>query len=254
MPRHNARREMTVYLIARTGVLKRHFGYLELWAKALSGKSDHVEIAFIRDRVLYACYVTKWSVVAVFCRRDLSGLLENGVLAWYRLDGISHERELRLEERCRDLVASGDYYFSAIKMMYSAMPFRDPAVAKLMEGTAQPVVVRTVSSAKEGAAAAAGASSGSAHLRKANASAWDTSHKRSTYCAALCAEILGFPDPEQYTASDIVILCQEKLRAQLVDKPVFDTGVPAPVRDQANIVRASEAVDWLVWDGAGGLV
>ncbi len=236
---HTLPKKMPVYLIARSGKLKRAFGFMEMWARALKGESDHIEVAFVRNRVLYSCYITKWSIVAKFELRSLDGLQEDGVLAWYLLQGISPERELELEVKCRDLVADGKYYFSASKMMHCAMPFRCEKTARMMEGTAQPVVVRTTAtkggSGKGGEASAGGVSGG------APAAA------RSTYCGALCAEILGFPDPEQYTASDIVILCQERLGAKLVERPVFDSSsVVRPVRDHANIVRASEQIAWLV--------
>ncbi len=227
---------MPVYLIARTGVLSRQFNFWEMWARAYKGESDHIEVAFVRNRVLYSCYITKWSIVAKFELRELDGLQENGILAWYLLEAITPVQELELEVRCRDLVANGTYYFSGSKMMHSAMPFRCEKVARMLEGTAQPVVVRTKKSGE--------AASSKSNLEKANKSAWQK-HERSTFCGSLCAEILGFPDPDQYTASDVVILCQEQLGAKLVERPVFDTGVARPIRDQANIVRASEPLAWL---------
>jgi len=73
-----------------------------------------------------------------------------------------------------------------------------------------------------------------------------------TYCAALCAEVLGLPDPDKCTASDVVELCRRNLGARDVAQPILYSEIRT--KDDADIVRTARVVVHSNCDDAYNLV
>lgn len=220
--------KMPVYLIAWSATITRSLSFAELWIRAIKGEVDHVEVAFVRNRVLYSCYITRYSITAKFEEHNLKEFTDNGTITWYQLDVSSLGGEMELEARCTRLVGSDDYFFSQTKLIRSALPFRSAYIERLLAKLVEPQGDRSAQFTPEQRI----------HAQRAEKSAV-MDHRRSTYCAALCSDILGFPDHETRTASDVVILCVQRLNAVIVDQPVPNVR-HQPVRDDANIIRSSE--------------
>lgn len=226
---------MPVYVVAAILHRTRPEGFLELWTRAIKGPYDHVEIAFINGRDVFACYITRKSMVAQFVRRSYYDMLQMANVFWFRLPNISREAELELEHKCRRIVGKGDLYQSSTMQVMSAFPIRNEQLVRswmpIIEPPPPPDPDETEEERKWD--------------EETRRSAWSV-HPRMTFCGALSAEILGFEDPAHCTASDVVVLAQRHLNAKLEKKPVQD--MDPRIQDDANIVRSSMQPDASFWN------
>jgi hypothetical protein len=71
-----------------------------------------------------------------------------------------------------------------------------------------------------------------------------------TYCAELCAEILGLSNPSERTAADVVELCKREMGAVEVAQPILYSEIKT--KDDANIIRPSHILVHGMAAGAEG--
>jgi hypothetical protein len=221
---------MTVYVVAsRRKMGDRAPGFLDLWARAIKGRYDHVEVAFVRNRDVFACYLVRNERVAKIQARDYDKLRNDYDFSWFILPNIGYQEELILEKKCRDMVASGRYVFSYYPMMCSGIPSDRVSVTflKYTLKFAEPPIPR------------AGTDDDPKRIMEEalQDKYWQ---KDGAYCSSLCAEILGIPDPLKRTAEDIVEICKDERGAREVEQPIPYSELRT--KDEADIPRATRVV------------
>jgi hypothetical protein len=222
---------MTVYVVAsRRRVGDRVPGFLELWARAIKGRYDHVEITFVRNRDVFACYLLRNEGVAKIKHRDYDKLRKDWDFFWFILPNLAYQDELILEKKCRDMVASGRYVFSYYRMVMSAFPSeRNEALLRYILKFVEPPIPPAGEAEEE-------------YKERFQEEAYDEKHwrKDGAYCASLCAEILGISDPLKRTAEDIVEICKDQHGAREVEQPIPYSELRT--KDEADIPRATRVV------------
>lgn len=211
---------MTVYVIActdRKWAERKPHSIFELWTLAIAGPYDHVEIAVIRDSHVYGFWLTSQTKYATYGLRPDNGLkTKYSPIDWYLLETMSVEEELELISRCTKLSRYGERTFHAMKMMMSGFPIPDPDLASRWLRLLDP--------------------RGGGEGEEATMRLEGLDDPSSSYCAAACAEVLGFADFDTMTANDLVEACKVRFKARVVKDPIPE--VHTSVRDPANILRS----------------
>lgn len=179
------------------------------------GPYDHVEIAVIRDKHVYGFWLTNYTKYAVYGIRPHKGLeARYATIDWYRLEGMTLEEELGLIARCSKMSCYQERVIHPMKMMMSAFPIQDPELAEYWLKILDPT----------------------SNLENNPMRVDQMNDPASSYCAAVCGEVLGLAEFDTMTPNDLVEACKERYQAKLVNDPFPQ--VPTSFRDPANIIRS----------------